>query len=85
VLGLVYLNLFQMAYIGQVKPRSVRRLRRIETFNEFSTQMIMLSLLWYTNWLPDEETKFKHAWGAAGLLGLTIGLNLTFVIISGVQ
>mmetsp|Transcript_23187 Transcript_23187/g.35887 ORF Transcript_23187/g.35887 Transcript_23187/m.35887 type:complete len:121 (+) Transcript_23187:3508-3870(+) len=85
VIGLMMLNLFQMIYIGQVKPQAVRLLNRIELYLEWSALTVILSLVWFTEWLPDEETKYAYAWIPIGVIVLSIVISLSFVLYFGLR
>jgi hypothetical protein len=54
VIFFLFLNLFAMIYLGNIKPYQLRRKNRIELFNETCVVLIGLHMPCFTDWLPDK-------------------------------
>ena len=80
---MILLNYIQFLYIGLVRPRLMKLMNNIELTNEFLISSISLQLLLFTDFLPDEETRFIAGWGMVGLIITLLVINLKFILFYG--
>jgi hypothetical protein len=80
IIGLAFLNLFSLIYLGQFKPFKLRRLNRLELFNEFCIAICTLHLLCFTDWVRSQKMHEIMGWSLIVIIVINIVLNFYFVI-----
>ena len=75
IIGINFLNIASLIYFGKSDPFHTARERRTEFFNEACLGIIAYFLFLYTDFLPDEDLKYKIGWGQVAIFGLNVGVN----------
>ena len=75
-----YLNTFMLIYQGFFKPAYSKFENRMDNFNEYVVTTCSIMIIWFTDWITDEELKFQYGWYFCGTILLSVLFNM-FVII----
>ena len=70
-----------MIYQGNYTPLDYQLPNFIETTNQVMIALISSLMFCYTEWIPDEETKFLVGWAMIAMIVLNMIFNMSFVFI----
>lgn len=73
-------NLFVMIFDRLNRPMKTRQLNQIETVNNSFVAISFITFMTFTNWGPDEETKYIVGWYLHLILLLIVVFNSYFAL-----
>lgn len=80
VQGAMYLNLIFSIYVGINSPWTRRIYNRIEIFNETLIAFSTYQLVFYTDFVPDQELKSDLGWMLIGSISLMCVVSMYLVL-----
>ena len=76
----ILINEAVMMITGHLLPMITWQMNKIVVFNDLMILVITLHMMLYTQWVPDESTKFYYGWHMIFHIILLIAFNLYFVL-----
>ena len=67
------------------RPFKTQAERRMEIFNEVILMLVLYTMMCFTDFVPEIETKMLIGWVACTLVALHFSINLTIMVLSSVR
>ena len=74
------MNMFLLIYKGNNWPLETKFQNRLEMYNEVTIAIASGHLLFFTDWVPDQDVQTAYGWSMLWFIGLNFLVNL-FVIV----
>ena len=74
------MNLLTQIFIGSLKPLKGRRENRFEFFNDISVYLVTYHFMFFSDFIPEQETQFQIGWSCIIFTLLCIAINMVPII-----
>lgn len=85
ILFQLYINLFVMIYVGNVRPFKTAKMNRDELVNEGLIYLLTIILTVFTDFCPLAESRYSIGWGYVALNVINIAYRVSGVIKAAVR
>ena len=79
------MNLFMLIYIAHTKSLISRMENYMELFNEFCVMCCTIHINFFTDFMKDEEIKYKLGWQMIVIIFFNIAINLSIVSVMSIK